>query len=374
MILEKTNFNNSEDRPKAILVGMGLKSDQFSEIKSNLIELTALATTAGFEVVGVLSQRVHRWSPKTLIGPGKVEELKVMVEQCSAHQVIMDQTLNGVQTRNLEEILKPARVIDRNQIIIDIFAQRANSYEGKLQVEMARLMDELPRQVGAWMGSLSRQGAGIGTRGLGEKAIELDRRQIRKRMAHVRKKLKEVQKNRRQHRKSREKNRVPSFALIGYTNSGKSTLMKSLTKSDVLIEDRLFATLDPVTRKIFLKKDLQAVLTDTVGFIHKLPHHLISAFRATFEELSFSQILLHVIDLASPRMEKQIQVVETLIHDLDWQKKPLIHLFNKTDLAPIQNQFKIKERPRVFISAKTGEGLNELKALMIQSFEQMKKD
>ena len=373
MILEKTNPKNSKDRQKVILVGVGLKSDDFSEIKSSLIELEALATTAGLEVVGVLSQRVQRWSPKTLIGPGKVEELKTMLEQCSAGQVIVDQTLNGIQTRNLEEVLKPVRVMDRNQIIIDIFAQRANSYEGKLQVELARLMDELPRQVGAWMGSLSRQGAGIGTRGLGEKAIELDRRQIRKRMAHLRKKLKEVEKNRKQQRKSREKNKVPCFTLIGYTNSGKSTLMKNLTKSEVFIEDKLFATLDPTTRKIFLKKDLPAVLTDTVGFIHKLPHHLISAFKATLEELGFSQILLHVIDLANPRMKKQIQVVETLIHELGWEKKPLIYLFNKTDLAPIQHRFQIREKPRVFISARTGEGIDELRSLMIQSLVEHKR-
>ena len=222
---------------------------------------------------------VHKWNPSTLIGSGKVEEIGETIQECGAQFVIMDHCLSGMQTRNLERLWKPAHVLDRNQIIIEIFAQRAQSYEGKLQVELAQLLDQLPRQVGAWLGSLSRQGAGIGTRGLGEKAIELDRRQIRKRVDNIKKKLKLVQKNRSQHRGSRKKNKVPSFALIGYTNAGKSSLMNALTQSEVYVEDKLFATLDPLTRKLFLDKNTRVVLTDTVGFIHKLPHHLIGSFQ-----------------------------------------------------------------------------------------------
>ena len=362
-------IEKTDNRQKAILVGVGLKTEGLREVKSNLVELEELATTAGWDVVETLTQLVNKWSPPTLIGSGKVEELGNMIQESEVHLVIIDHSLSGVQTRNLEKLWKPARVLDRNQVIIEIFAQRARSYEGKLQVELAQLLDQLPRQVGAWLGSLSRQGAGIGTRGLGEKAIELDRRQIRKRMAHIRKKLKGVQKNRRQHRQSRKKNKTPGFALIGYTNSGKSTLMKALTQSEVYIEDQLFATLDPTTRKVFLNENTRAVLTDTVGFIHKLPHHLIEAFKGTFEELTSSDTLIHVIDLASPRMEKQIQVVDSLIKELGWQDKPLIHVFNKIDCAPVENRFRIKQSPRVFTCAKTGEGLHELKTLMIQAVE-----
>ena len=276
-----------------------------------------------------------------------------------------------MQTRNLEEHWKPARVLDRSQIIIEIFAQRARSYEGKLQVELAQLLDQLPRQVGAWLGSLSRQGAGAGARGGGEKAIEVDRRHIRKRVDLIKKKLKDVQKNRKQHRSSREKNQIPSFALIGYTNAGKSSLMNSLTQADVYTEDQLFATLDPTTRKVFIDENTQAVVTDTVGFINKLPHNLIEAFKATLEESASSDILLHVIDLSNPQMEKQMDVVNDLIEDFGWQDKPLVHVFNKMDSAPIQNRFRVQQTPRVFTSAHTGEGLSELRSIMLETLNKL---
>jgi GTPase len=305
------------------------------------------------------------------LGSGKVEEIGHIAQECQAQFVIVDHPLTGVQTRNLEELWKPARVLDRNQIIIEIFAQRARSYEGKLQVELAQLLDQLPRQVGAWLGSLSRQAGGIGAKGSGEKAIELDRRQIHKRIDIIKKKLKDVQKTRKQHRSSREKNQVPSFALIGYTNAGKSSLMNALTQSDVYAEDQLFATLDPTTRKIYLDEGTHSVITDTVGFINKLPHNLIEAFKATLEESAASDILLHVIDLANPRMEKQIEVVNDLIKEFGWQNKPLIHVFNKIDTAPIQNRFRIKQTPRVLTSAHNGDGLNELKTMMLQTLAQL---
>lgn len=360
-----------DQRPKAIILGVGLKAEGIHEVKSSLNELEDLATTAGWEVVGSITQLVNKWTPSTLIGSGKVEEIGHIADECKAEFVIIDHHLSGVQARNLEEIWKPARVLDRSQVIIEIFAQRARSYEGKLQVELAQLLDQLPRQVGAWLGSLSRQGAGIGTRGLGEKAIELDRRQIRKRVDIIKKKLKDVQKNRKQHRSSREKNQVPSFALIGYTNAGKSSLMNALTNAEVYAQDQLFATLDPTTRKIFLDEGTHAVITDTVGFINKLPHNLIEAFKATLEESATSDILLHVVDLSNPQMEKQVEVVDNLIHEFGWQDKPIIHVFNKLDSAPIQNRFRVKQSPRVFTSAFTGDGLDELKSLMLETLQEL---
>lgn len=334
-------------------------------------ELEELTTTAGWEVVGTITQLLSKWTPATLLGSGKVEEIGHIAQECGAHFIIIDHPLTGVQTRNLEEMWKPARVLDRNQIIIEIFAQRARSYEGKLQVELAQLLDQLPRQVGAWLGSLSRQGGGIGTRGTGEKAIELDRRQIRRRTDIIRRKLKDVQKSRKQIRSAREKNQIPSFALIGYTNAGKSSLMNALTNADVYAENQLFATLDPTTRKVFLDEGSQAVITDTVGFINKLPHNLIEAFKATLEESAASDILLHVIDLSNPQMEKQISVVNQLISEFGWQDKPLIHIFNKVDSAPIQNRFRVKQSPRVFTSAQNGDGLPELKALMLETLKKL---
>lgn len=350
---------------------MGLKNEGIVEVKSSLNELEELATTAGWEVVGSITQLVNKWTPSTLIGSGKVEEIGHIAEECKAQFIIIDHHLTGIQTRNLEEQWQPARVLDRSQIIIEIFAQRARSYEGKLQVELAQLLDQLPRQVGAWLGSLSRQGAGIGTRGGGEKAIELDRRQIRKRVDVIKRKLKDVQKNRKQHRSSREKNQIPSFALIGYTNAGKSSLMNALTQAEVYAQDQLFATLDPTTRKVYLDEGTHAVLTDTVGFINKLPHNLIEAFKATLEESASSDILLHVIDLSNPQMEKQITVVNELIKEFGWDEKPIIHVFNKMDTAPIQNRFRVKQTPRVFTSAATGEGLDELKKLMLDTLKQL---
>lgn len=322
-------------------------------------------------MVGSITQLVNKWTPATLIGSGKVEEIGHIAEECGAEFIIIDHQVTGVQSRNLEEHWKPARVLDRAQIIIEIFAQRARSYEGKLQVELAQLLDQLPRQVGAWLGSLSRQGAGIGTKGGGEKAIELDRRQIRKRVDVIRRKLKDVQKNRGQHRRARQKNQVPSFALIGYTNAGKSSLMNTLTQADVYAQDQLFATLDPTTRKVFLDEGTQAVLTDTVGFINKLPPNLIEAFKATLEESASADILLHVIDLSNPQMEKQIAVVDGLIKEFGWDDKPLIHVFNKIDTAPIQNRFRVKQSPRVFTSAYTGDGIEELKKLMLEMLNKL---
>lgn len=351
---------------KAIVVGVGLKSEPLIEIKESLNELSELAVAAELEVVGAIVQVLPAYNPATLIGTGKVQEIKEMVASSGAKVVIVDHTLSGVQGRNLQSEIG-VEVLDRSQLILDIFAQRARTYEGKLQVELAQMLDQLPRMVGAWLGSLSRQGGGIGTRGPGETALENDRRRIKERVRQIRKQLEGVSKHRSQHRELRRKNQIPSFALIGYTNTGKSTLLNQLTHAQVLTKDQPFATLDPTTRRVELPEIGPVVVTDTVGFIRKLPTHLIEAFKATLEESAEADVLLHVVDLSNPLMEKQIQVVQDLIHTFGWDKKPLIHVFNKMDKAPPQAQFLVKQFPRVFISAKTGEGLGKLKNLMMEA-------
>lgn len=328
---------------------------------------------AGGEVVSSLAQVLPQYNPATLLGTGKVQEIKQAVIDLEASVVVIDHQLTGVQTRNLEKEIG-ARVIDRSQLILDIFAQRAQTYEGKLQVELAQMLDQLPRMVGAWLGSLSRQGGGIGTRGPGETALEMDRRRIHNRVKQIKKKLEGVKAHRSQHRAWRKKYQIPSFALIGYTNTGKSTLLNSLTRSEIFTKDQVFATLDPTTRKLQLPEVGKAVITDTVGFIRKLPTHLIEAFKATLEESGEADILLHVVDLSSPQMEQQIQTVEKLIEEFGWADKPIIHVFNKIDQAPFEKQFQVKSFPRVFISAQTGEGLEKLKQLMADAVMKLNQD
>lgn len=358
---------------RAIVVGVGLKTDPTSEVKENLLELEELVAAAGGEVVGSLVQILPQWNSATLIGSGKVSEVKEMVESTQASLVVMDHQLSGVQARNLETAIG-CRVLDRNQLILDIFALRAQTFEGKLQVELAQMLDQLPRMVDAWMGSLSRLGGGIGTRGPGETALESDRRRIRERMTLIRKKLETVRKNRAQHRQSRRRHEIPSFALIGYTNSGKSSILNRLTGAQVMAKNQVFATLDPTTRKIFLPDGPPAVVTDTVGFIRKLPTQLIEAFKATLEESAEADVLLHVVDLSSPNMNRQVEVVEKLIEEFGWQDKKIIHVFNKVDIAPMERQFQVRAFPRVFVSAMTGQGFEQLKKLMADSIHSMQSD
>ncbi len=357
---------------------MGLKTDPTSEIKENLCELEELVIAAGGEIVGSVVQVLPAWNPATLIGSGKVDEIRQMCEEVQAGIVVMDHQLSGVQARNLElSISTPTnsvRVLDRNQLILDIFALRAQTFEGKLQVELAQLLDQLPRMVDAWMGSLSRQGGGIGTRGPGETALENDRRRIREKVSLIRKKLEGVRKNRAQYRSSRRRHEIPSFALIGYTNSGKSSLLNRLTGSQVLSKNQVFATLDPTTRKIFLPEGPPAVVTDTVGFIRKLPTNLIEAFKATLEESAEADVLLHVIDLSSPNMARQIEVVEELIKEFHWEDKKIIHVYNKMDVASLEKQFQVKAYPRVFVSALTGQGMEQLKRMMAEAINELQED
>lgn len=355
-------------KDRAICVGVGLKTDSLTEIKASLAELEELVIAAGADSIGVTHQLVAQFAPSTLIGSGKVLELKEQIADGGASLVAIDHPLTGVQIRNLEDAWG-VRVLDRAQIILDIFAQRAQTYEGKLQVELAQMLDQLPRMVDAWLGSLSRQGGGIGTRGPGETALELDRRRIRDRVKQIRKQLESVSNHRSQHRASRRRNRIPSFAMIGYTNSGKSTLLNALTKSQVLTKQQVFATLDPTTRKVHLPAGPPAVVTDTVGFIRKLPTHLIEAFKATLEESADADVLLHVIDLSSDQMETHLDVVQNLIKEFGWADKPVIHVFNKMDQATVDKQFKVKSHPRVFVSAFTGEGLDRLKTAMAEHIQ-----
>jgi GTPase len=368
--LNKTQIKSTD---RAIVIGVGLKTEPMPEIKENLLELEELVRAASGEVVGSLVQTLPQWNPATLIGTGKVEEIKEMVQSSQANLVVIDHQLSGVQARNLETIVG-CKVLDRNQLILDIFALRAQTYEGKLQVELAQMLDQLPRMVGAWMESLSRQGGGIGTRGPGETALENDRRRIRDRVAAIKKKLEVVQKNRAQHRQSRRRHEVPSFALIGYTNSGKSSLLNRLTGAQVMAKNMMFATLDPTTRKVFLADGPPAVVTDTVGFIRKLPTQLIEAFKATLEESAEADVLLHVVDLSSPNMLRQMEVVDQLIEEFGWTEKTIIHVFNKVDAAPIERQFKVNCYPRVFVSALTGQGIDQLKKIMTETITGMQEN
>ncbi len=355
-------------KEKAVLVGLGLKTENFFDIKESLGELGELTEAAGGEVVGTLTQTLPKYNPATLIGQGKVEELKNLILETKAQLTIFDHQLTGVQARNLEKIVG-VPVLDRTQLILDIFAQRAQSHEGKLQVELAQLLDQYSRQVGAWHGSLSRQGGGIGTVGPGEKAIELGRRQVRDRIAIIKKKLEDVEKARQTRRNRRQQNQTPSFALIGYTNAGKSTLMNALTGANVLTMNQVFATLDPTTRKIEIPP-YTAVLIDTVGFINKLPTKLIEAFKATLEESGSSDVLVHVIDLAHNQWKKQMQTVNDIIRELKWDHKTIIHVFNKIDKAPLERKFQIRDVPnRVFVSAAQGTGLDQLKSEMVKAID-----
>ncbi len=361
------------EKERAIVVGVGLKQNSFSELKESLSELEELVFAAGGEVVSSIAQMLPQYNPATLLGTGKVQEIKQLAVELGASVVVIDHQLTGVQTRNLQEEMG-VRVIDRAQLILDIFALRAQTYEGKLQVELAQMLDQLPRMVGAWLGSLSRQGGGIGTRGPGETALEMDRRRINNRVKQIKKKLEGVKSHRAQHRAWRKKFKIPTFALIGYTNTGKSTLLNALTKSEVFTKDQVFATLDPTTRKAQLPEVGTAMVTDTVGFIRKLPTHLIEAFKATLEESGEADILLHVVDLSSPQMDQQIQAVDDLIEEFGWGDKPIIHVFNKMDKAPFEKQFQVKAFPRVFISAQTGEGLEKLLALMSDAVQKLNQE
>jgi GTP-binding protein HflX len=349
---------------KAIVVGVGLKTDNTELLTQSVDELAHLAETAGAIVVSVVYQRLGKIVPATFIGTGKIQEIARLKDETQAQVVILDTKLSGAQQRNLQTLIG-VKVIDRTQLILDIFASRAQTREGKLQVELAQLKDQLPRLIGEAIAGLSRQAGGIGTRGPGETKLEMDRRRIHTRVTHVEKELEVVRRTRDQHRKRRQASRVPVIALAGYTNAGKSTLLNALTKSDVLSEDKLFATLDPTTRKLRLPTGRPAVLTDTVGFINNLPHSLIEAFKATFEEIGEADVILHIHDASHSFETLQTDVVTKLLKEIEVKDKPILHVYNKTDLPNIKASQRIS--PFVNVSALTGEGLDQLLQLIDQT-------
>ena len=354
----------------AILVS-AMQRAKPSEVKENLEEMTELAVAANLHPIYKLKQNLRSIDSAFLIGTGKRKELEEKTLELKPHYVIFDHSLSGVQTRNLEKLLK-IPVLDRAQLILEIFAQRAQSHEGKLQVELAQLMDQMPRMVGAWLGSLSRQGGGGSARGPGEKALEMDRRQAQSRIKRIKEKLEKVKKNRSQHRHVREKKQIPSFTLIGYTNSGKSTLLNRLTKSNVETKNQPFMTLDPKTRKLFIPDTSGAVITDTVGFIRNLPPHLIFAFKATLEESAVANFILHIVDISNPNRNQHIQVVDDLLEEFGWNEKPVIYIFNKTDiLSPDQQILPPHCKNRVCVSARMGWNIPALLSKMKSAIEEL---
>lgn len=318
-------------------------------------ELKELALTAGAEVIGVMTQKRNTIDKAHYIGKGKLKELKFFVENQGADLVIFNDELTGVQLKNIEEVLK-VKVIDRTNLILDIFAKRARSREGILQVELAQLRYRLPRLVGLGE-QLSRLGGGIGTRGPGETKLETDRRHIKNRIKAIEKKLEEIKKHRNLQRERRRKNQIPVVAIVGYTNAGKSTLLNALTNAEVYVEDKLFATLDPTARRFILPSGREVILVDTVGFIRKLPHDLVEAFKSTLEEVKYADLLLHVIDVTLADMEEKIKVVEKVLLDLGVMGTPIINVFNKIDLLDVVP--KGNER-NIYISAKNKIGLDKL--------------
>lgn len=352
---------------KAILAGLdaAVFSREETATESTLEELKALLETAGGTAVGTLLQSRPAPDPHSFLGEGKAEELKQAVEATGANMVIFDNDLSPSQIRTLEDITG-ATVIDRSALILDIFAQRAKTREGRLQVELAQYQYLLPRLSG--MGrSLSRQGGGIGTRGPGETRLESDRRHIRTRISRLQQELKEVRRVRGVQRQLREKNSVPVVALIGYTNAGKSTLLNALTGAGIPANNRLFDTLDTTTRRMTVSDTLDVLLSDTVGFIAKLPHNLVEAFQATLEELQYADLLLHVIDTSDPDRTAHMEVVEKLASQLAPQGVPMIEVYNKADL--VEPQLIPVGENRVAISAATGTGLPKLLELIEKNLD-----
>lgn len=352
-------YETAEKRERVILVGVSLADSDDAE--QSLDELEELARTAGALCVGRVLQKREQMHPATYLGRGKTGELKDLIWETQADGIICDDELSPAQIGNLGDELD-VKIMDRTLLILDIFAARASTSEGKIQVELAQLKYRQSRLTGLGT-SLSRLGGGIGTRGPGEKKLEMDRRLIKGRISQLTRELKEVKRHRQLTRESRAKSRIPVIAIVGYTNAGKSTLLNALTGAGILAEDKLFATLDPTTRNLKLPGGQEVLLTDTVGFIRKLPHHLIEAFKSTLEEAKYADLLLHVVDASNPQMDQQMHVVYETLRELEASDKPVITAFNKKDrfvgeYAPRDFQ---AERT-AFISAKTGEGVEELLA------------
>ncbi len=355
---------NVKDKKAERYVMVGVVTGSPESGESGLAELSGLLKTAGAEVVGQISQRLPHFDAATYVGSGKVAEIAVLVEESGAEGICCDDELTPAQMRNLSEMLD-VKVIDRTVLILDIFAQHATTNEGKLQVELAQLRYRASHLTG--MGkALSRQEGRIGTRGPGESRLENDRRAIHRRISGLKKQIGEMEHTRENNRKRRLRNQVPVAAIVGYTNAGKSTLLNALTKADVLAEDKLFATLDPTTRGYRLPGGKQVLLTDTVGFINKLPHHLVDAFRSTLEEAKYADLLIHVVDGSDPMASEHMQVVYDTLRDLDALGKPILTVWNKMDLpgAAEADLHDLHSTATIRISAGKREHLQELTAAL----------
>lgn len=342
---------------KVILIAV--KTREEDDTEACLEELAELVETAGGITVGTVIQNRENVHPGTYLGKGKIDEVKELVWELQATGVVCDDELSPAQLRNLEDMLE-TKVMDRTMVILDIFASRANTREGKIQVELAQLKYRAARLVGL-RNSLSRLGGGIGTRGPGEKKLEMDRRIIHERIGQLKAQLKEVERHREVQRQQREQTHTQVAAIVGYTNAGKSRLLNYLTDAGILAEDKLFATLDPTTRKLELPSGQQILLTDTVGFIRKLPHHLVEAFKSTLEEACYSDIILHVADVSNPQMDMQMHTVYETLKQLKVTEKVVVTVFNKMDkmespviLKDLSADYQVK------ISARTGQGISEL--------------
>ena len=355
--------DHTEDKiDRAVLVGLsaGCLSREENASESSMEELAALLETAGGVCVGTVLQNKDTPDPRTFIGEGKVAEVKELVQGTGATMVIFDNALSPSQQRVLSDELGVG-VLDRSALILDIFAQRARTKEGRLQVELAQYQYLLPRLLGMWT-HLERQEGAIGTRGPGETQLETDRRHIHRKIQKLREELEQVRRVRATQRARREKNEVPVVAIVGYTNAGKSTLLNKLTGAAIPANDRLFDTLDTTTRTLEISDTCTVLISDTVGFISKLPHHLVEAFKATLEELSFADLLLHVIDSSNPEWREQAAVVESLIYELGASETPRIDVFNKCDRY--HGDILPHGEDIVTVSAKTGEGLDRLRSMI----------
>ncbi|MBD9225590.1 MAG: GTPase HflX [Clostridiales bacterium] len=362
--MERKTIEQNKEGVRDYAVLVGLKSPVLgrdSADEESLTELAALVETAGAESVGMILQSREKPDPHSFIGEGKVEEVKRMVENGQATMVIFDNDLSPSQIRVLTELCG-VQVLDRSGLILDIFAQRARTKEGCLQVELAQYQYLLPRLIGMWS-HLERQGgtggSPIGTKGPGETQLETDRRHIRRKIDKLKEELEEVRRVRATQRQRRQKNEIPVVAIVGYTNAGKSTLLNAITGAGIPANDRLFDTLDTTTRLLAVSDTLDVVISDTVGFIRKLPHQLVEAFKATLEELEYADLLLHVIDVSNPEWEEQARIVDDLIRELGADSIPCIRVYNKCDVA---FGFQRKEEDAVTLSARTGEGVADLLA------------
>lgn len=357
----KKTFETKQELEQVILVGVC--TEESGDTKESLKELAELVQTAGAHPLTMLIQNRESIHPGTYLGKGKIEELQKLIQELHATGIVCDDELSPAQLRNLEDALN-IKVMDRTLIILDIFAAHASTKEGKIQVELAQLKYRSARLIGL-RNSLSRLGGGIGTRGPGEKKLETDRRLIKDRISQLNHELQSVKQSREVSRQMRSRSHMPVAAIVGYTNAGKSTLLNTLTDAHVLEEDKLFATLDPTTRNLSLPSGQEILLTDTVGFIRKLPHHLIEAFRSTLEEAKYADIILHVVDISNSQMDAQMQIVYETLKQLGIGSKTVITVFNKQDkldALPILRDFKADKI--VSISAKAGQGIDDLLAAL----------